>query len=73
VILTRAELTRDRTPVQVRIERLRVCGQCDDRTLIDGRMWCGEPLVETETTCGCRCDLKAGVASERCPQGKWSE
>jgi hypothetical protein len=33
--------------------------------------WCGEPLVETETTCGCLIFAATAVGSKACPQGKW--
>ncbi len=33
--------------------------------------WCGEPLVETPTTCGCLLAGKTAVGSEGCPQELW--
>jgi len=57
--------------------RSRVCKMCDAYTVtrLPGMQsesaWCGEPLIETETTCGCALYGKVRVGSERCPRGKW--
>lgn len=68
-----SRLRADRADAQTRQGRELICMTCKDSVLIQGRRWCGEPLVETDTTCGCRCDLKGAIASEMCPQGKWPD
>ena len=71
VTIAAAEIRGDRTPLPQLKARLDVCAVCPTMQMHNGRMWCGEPFVETEISCGCRCDLKARIRSERCPQRKW--
>lgn len=57
--------------------RRAVCRGCKTRRtvkllgMLGASDWCGEPLVETPTACGCLLAGKTAVGSEKCPQGKW--
>ena len=51
--------------------RRATCGDCPTRTVLLGSDWCGDPMVETSTSCGCLLAGKTAIGSERCPQGKW--
>jgi hypothetical protein len=57
--------------------RRAVCRDCPNRVrkIAPGSVaesdWCGEPLVETGSTCGCLIAGKTLVGSETCPSGKW--
>lgn len=71
------------------LRRMSICRSCPDRhvrtvTLNQGavRAWyCGKPLTESKTTCGCLVAItvhgvdspggKSVVGSEACPQKKW--
>lgn len=62
---------------EVSEQRREVCRGCPSRVRKPGLPglpdsdWCGEPMEETPTTCGCLLYGKTMVASERCPAGKW--
>ena len=47
-----------------------ICEQCEEFG-VHRRGFCGQPLVKTDRTCGCSIYIKAKLADEHCPQGKW--
>ncbi len=57
--------------------RRSACLNCDARTRArapgasEPSDWCGDPFVETETSCGCLLAGKIAVASEECPRRIW--
>jgi hypothetical protein len=65
--------TGDMAPDAVVEARRAICRECPSRVRALGNDWCGEPLTETATECGCNLYAKTAVGSERCPQGKWEE
>ena len=77
----KAVATGDKADNMEIMRRRAVCRECPSRVTkmhprgvpgIDTESdWCGEPLKETQTTCGCLLAGKTAVGSERCPQGKW--
>ena len=47
-----------------------ICKQCEHFGA-HRRGFCGRPLVETNKTRGCSIYIKAKLANEHCPRGKW--
>jgi hypothetical protein len=69
--ISAAELRRDLTAPDERRARQTTCEACEDSQRHLGHLWCGTPLVETETTCGCDCYLISRYRSKGCPQAKF--
>lgn len=73
-----AWLAGDRAPQAEITKRRNVCKVCPDMTVARALMsdgvssWCGRPFVDTGDTCGCLLAGKTSIASEKCPQGKWT-
>lgn len=72
---------------EIQAMRLATCKRCPWLTTdtapgaLAPSSWCGKPLAPNlhertppgERTCGCLIPLKITVASERCPQDRWTE
>jgi hypothetical protein len=74
----KAMLTGDIAPDEAIEERGAKCRQCPTRVRASVSVeppsdWCGQPLlVVPGVSCGCLLVGKTAVASESCPQEKWS-
>lgn len=56
-------------------QRLAACSQCESLDRYYSGMPSGVAVILADRCmrCGCRVKIKAGVASERCPLGKWDD